>query len=239
MKVRALLMALAAALVGAAAAYAAGAFDRAIPFTFDPNETHLVQSGWLGGIGCPTDGQFPDPACPTGDPRDEQNEGLLLVKTGPTANNASAGAVLRDVRGIHLTELGYDLRKSTATVNSAGSHCGAGAPRFNVVTSDGVTHFLGCNSPPAIATSNGSTGWLRLRWTAAQLLAAFPPITPADEVRSIAIVFDEGQDTAPDFFGLAVLDNVDVNGTLVGQGRPPCDNGDNSGEGNCNEDDDD
>src|SRR2546421_1091766 len=238
MKARALLIALVAALVGAAAAYAAGTFNRADPFTFDPNDTRLVQSGWLGGIGCPTDGAFPDPACPTGDSRDNQNEGLLLVKTGPTANNASAGAVLRDVRGIHLTELGYDIRKSTSAANAAGSHCGAGAPRFNVVTSDGVTHFVGCNSPPAIASSNGSTGWLRLRWTAAQLLAAFPPITPADEVRSIAIVFDEGQDTAPDFFGLAVLDNIDVNGTLVGQGPPPGENCDNEqNNGNCNGDD--
>jgi len=34
----------------------------------------------------------------------------------------------------------------------------------------------------------------------------------------ISIVFDEGQDTGPDNFGLAVLDNIDVNGTLVGQG---------------------
>ena len=40
-------------------------------------------------------------------------------------------------------------------------------------------------------------------------------------VKEIDIVFDEGQDTGPDFFGLAVLDNVDVNGTLVGQGAGP------------------
>jgi hypothetical protein len=37
-------------------------------------------------------------------------------------------------------------------------------------------------------------------------------------VKSLSIDFDEGQDTGPDNFGLAVLDNVDVNGTLVGQG---------------------
>jgi len=29
---------------------------------------------------------------------------------------------------------------------------------------------------------------------------------------------DEGQDTGPDNFGLAVLDNIDVNGTLIGRG---------------------
>jgi len=35
---------------------------------------------------------------------------------------------------------------------------------------------------------------------------------------SVSIVFDEGYDTGPDNFGLAVLDNIDVNGTLVGAG---------------------
>src|SRR5207253_1553014 len=39
-------------------------------------------------------------------------------------------------------------------------------------------------------------------------------------VDSLKIVFDEGQDIfgAPDEFGLAVLDNIDVNGVLVGRG---------------------
>ena len=37
-------------------------------------------------------------------------------------------------------------------------------------------------------------------------------------VKSISIVFDKGQDTGPDNFGLAVLDNIDVNGRLVGSG---------------------
>jgi len=37
-------------------------------------------------------------------------------------------------------------------------------------------------------------------------------------VRSIEIVFDEGQDVAPTNFGEAILDNIDVNGTLVGRG---------------------
>jgi hypothetical protein len=40
----------------------------------------------------------------------------------------------------------------------------------------------------------------------------------------LTIVFDEGQDTGgPDFFGLAVLDNIDVNGVLVGKGPTDAD----------------
>jgi hypothetical protein len=86
-----------------------------------------------------------------------------------------------------------------------------------VVTSDGVNHFVGCNSPPALVTG-ASTGWLRLRWNAALLAAAFPPILANNVVESITIIFDEGQDAGPDFIGLAVIDNIDINGKLVGRG---------------------
>src|ERR1700747_3159191 len=64
-----------------------------VPFSFDPFETDLVKATWLIGTGCPTNattndgttsGLFTDSACPTGDTKDKQNEGLLLVKTGPT-----------------------------------------------------------------------------------------------------------------------------------------------------------
>src|SRR5207249_4307134 len=105
---------------------------------FDPFGTNLVQAGWETGIGCPTNATtndtvtsstFTDPACPApGDPKDNQNQGLLLVKTGPTTNDASAGARLLGpgVKGITLTELGYDLRKPMAPTDPRGSHCGGG-----------------------------------------------------------------------------------------------------------------
>lgn len=226
--------AIAAFLVIAAGAAAWGMSLRATPFVFDPGNTKLVQSGWIGGIGCPTDAStfngtsstpYTDPACPTGDRRDNANEGLLLAKTGPTANVASAGVVLRKVRGT-LSELGYDIRKPGVSADPRGSHCGAGAPRFDITAEDGTTYFLGCNSPPAPVQTPGN-GWLRLRWGGTTPLMAFNSSTGAlvditnVEVRQLSIVFDEGQDTGPDNFGLAVLDNIDVNGKLVGQGRGP------------------
>jgi len=190
------------AILAASFAFGASAaheFNQVDPFTFDPADTDLVASRWIHGIGCPPG----DAGCPTGDKSDKDNAGLLLVKTGATANNASAGAVLKNVSGITLTELGYDIR--------SGSHCGAGAPRFNVVTTDGVTHFVGCASPPPAVMAK-SAGWMRLRWTPAE---AFPPIT--SPVKSIAIVFDEGQDVPGDGSGSAIIDNVDVNGKIVGR----------------------
>jgi len=204
-----------------------------IPRVFDPADTDLVQSTWLGGIGCPTlanvadypatkpTNTYADPGCPTGDPKDKENQGLLLVKTGPTQNNAAAVAEIKGLpRNLKLTELGYDIRKPDNTADPRGSHCGAGAPRFNVTTSDGVTHFVACNSPPPIQNAGPTMDWLRLRWDTPLLLASFPPITSMMTVKSIEIVFDEGQDAggAPDQFGAAILDNIDVNGVLVGRG---------------------
>ena len=201
---------------------------KVVPGVFDPADTDLVQSTWLSGIGCPTgastsasgskkpDGpSYTDPACTTGDPKDKSNKGLLLVKTGPTPNVAAAGATLNGLpRNLKLTELGYDIRKPAAAPDPRGSHCGAGAPRFNVTTTDNVTHFVGCASPPPVQQTVGN-GWLRLRWNPA---TAFPPIAPTQTVASIEIIFDEGQDTGPDNFGAAILDNIDVNGVLVGRG---------------------
>jgi hypothetical protein len=259
MKRRALLATLAILLFSTGVAFGASKLQ-ATAGTFDPAKTFLVQAAWLDGIGCPTgakvsaDGTtttaYTDAACPTGDTSDSRNQGLLLAKTGPTANDASAGAQLSGVSGMALTELGYDLRKPVSAADPRGSHCGAGAPRFNIVTSDGTTYFLGCNSP--VATSAGvGAGWLRLRWGGTVPLMAFTTSGVLTDItgktaKSVEVVFDEGQDTAPDNFGLAVLDNIDVNGTLVGAGQAgkgkhngKDNNGDdNNGKGDKNNDND-
>jgi hypothetical protein len=199
----------------AALAIAAAKFDQAKPFQFDPAKTKLVNAGWVEGAGCPTNssidraepyGQpdpavYTDPACPTGDPKDNGNEGLLLLKTGPTPNFAASGAELKNVKGITLTELGYDIRE--------GSHCGAGAPRFNVTTSDGTTYFIGCATGTPTTTSSA---FRRLRWKTG---------LPTGTVESISVLFDEGTDTTPGEAGEAIIDNIDVNGTLIGQGEHP------------------
>jgi hypothetical protein len=216
------------------------------PNEFDPGKTFLVQAAWLEGIGCPTNakiaipnadfsgiasfGTYSDPACATGgDSKDKRTEGLLLVKTGPTLTNfAAAGAKLEGVKGMTLTELGYDIRKPGAsTSDPRGSQCDADSPRFNITTTTGF-YFLACNSPPPDSATAGA-GWMRLRWgngSAGSVLASLngqtlQPVT--GEVKSIEIVFDEGQDFGPTNFGEAVLDNIDVNGTLVGRGPTDAD----------------
>jgi hypothetical protein len=221
MKLRTLVASLAILMFTAGIVYAADRFSVRAG-EFDPGKTFLVQAQWLDGIGCPNGTGYNDPACVTAnDSSDKHNQGLLLAKTGPTATNASAFAVINGVKG-PVTELGYDLRKPTSATTPMGSHCGAGAPRFNVETTTAF-YFIGCNSPPAVQTATGN-GWIRLRWGGSTgALVGFNTTTGTfttvtGDVKSLSIVFDEGQDTGPDFFGLAVLDNIDVNGTLVGRG---------------------
>lgn len=203
------------------------------PQEFDPAHTNLVQAAWLNAIGCPTDAfiaipdptftevastePFTDTACATGDPKDQHNEGLLLVKTGPTGNFASATAELHKVKGTVLTNFGWDIRKQGSSLNTAGSHCGGGAPRWNILTTDGF-FFVACNSPMATTQVPSATGWIRMRWN-----AAASGVTGT--VLRMQIVFDEGQDASggPDQFGAAVLDNISINGALVGHGGTDAD----------------
>lgn len=223
----------------AVSAVAFAAITAVVPREFDPGRSSLVQAEWLSGIGCPTNqraGQvfqppsfsttapqiITDPACPTGDSSDRRVEGLLLAKTGPQANNASAVADVRNPPGT-ITELGWDIRKPGVDTSAGprGSHCGAGAPRWNITTSSGALYFIGCNSPPA--TQTPGDGFIRMRWGAGTLaFAAAGGTAPLSSlsVRRLSIVMDESNDAlgGPDNFGLTVLDNIDVNGVLVGGG---------------------
>jgi len=128
------------------------------------------------------------------------NHGLVLQKNGLTATDAAAGATVTGAEGQTLSEIGFDVT----------GHCGAGSPRFNVTDENNVTHFFGCFygiHTPIV----GAPGWERVRQTGAD---AFPPMAATDTIASIEIVADEGTDQGT---GQSVVDNVDVNGTLVGK----------------------
>lgn len=133
------------------------------------------------------------------------DKALALSKTGLTSDCSSAGATITNVAGLAVTQLSFDI--------SDDSHCGAGAPRFNVVTDDNVLHFVGCSS--MTATTADGTDEAGNSWThrEADFSQAFPAITPGSTVKSIDIVFDEGTDQGT---GQALLDNIEVNGTVVG-----------------------
>ena len=232
------LVALAIALFGVSGvAYGAMQFHQVHPGEYDPAKTHLVNGAWLSGIGCPTDAKvadypatsptrtYSDPACTTGDSSDKHNEGLLLAKTGPTSNNAEPFAELKNLKGVAITELGYDLRKTVSTTDLRGSTCSVEAPMFQLQTKAGDVYYIGCISPPP-DTQVAGDGYLRLRWGGSAPLMAYLNGTTLTPITGMAfdkvfIVFQDGYGTGSadqSNFGLAVLDNIDVNGVLVGEG---------------------
>ena len=189
-----------------AASYAFAATLSSALFEFDPTKTNHVAAAWVKGLG-ETDASGPN------------NFAVLLSKSTETAANASSGVVITGAVGIVLNDplsvLGFDIRD--------GSHCGAGAPRFNVVTMDNVLHFLGCQAATTVEAVSGEPevepGWTRKKLTPSDLNQAFPAIptsaiSSTNTVSSIAIVFDEGTDQG---VGFAILDNININGVFLGR----------------------
>jgi hypothetical protein len=174
----------------------------------------IVTSAWLRGLGLPDNGGLNSNATdPTDNPnKKDPHSGLLLSKNGPLQDCSNAGANVTGVNGITLTELGFDIRN--------GTHCGGGAPRFDVTATDGF-HFVGnCAVGTVSPAPQDPTAWSRVRFSPAQ---ASPPIAPGAKIKSIAIVFDEGTNAGPGA-GLAVIDNIDINGVLVSKGQGQGDN---------------
>ena len=178
----------------------------------------IVTSAWLGGMGLPDDGSSPNTQ--SNDP----HNGLLLSKNGPTSDCSAAGAVIKGAKGTFVNTnfaLGFDYRN--------GGHCGAGAPRFNIVTDDSVFHFGGgCANGTHSAAPQDPAQWTRVRIAGSNAVQMFPPLTPGTHITSLEIVFDEGTDTAnndTEGVGLAVIDNIFIDGKYITSGNSDADDG--------------
>ena len=204
---------------------------RARPFVFvDPTNAacgtqpgaDIVTAAWLGGMGLADDGVTPTPP-PAGAGRDPHT-GLLLNKNGPTPNCSASGATIQGFKpGTTISEIGFDFRN--------GGHCGAGAPRFNVTSTAGNLYFVGGCSAGTHTPAPQDAEWVRVRFSAADFFGSPSFVFNVTQVRSIEILYDEGTDTPtvsdPNGVGLAVLDNIDINGQLItsGKGIAPKDDG--------------
>ncbi len=185
-----------------------------------PAGSGIVTAAWLRGMGLPDNGGLnSNPSDPTDNPnKKDPHFGLLLSKNGPTPDCSSSGARITGVEGMIVGpgfELGFDYRN--------GTHCGAGAARFNVMATDGF-HFVGgcANATPSNRTPapQDPTQWTRVRFDTSD---AFPPLSVGSEIQSISILYDEGTDATsapddPNGVGLTVLDNIDVDGMLITRG---------------------
>jgi hypothetical protein len=167
-------------------------------FVYDPGHTNICSAKWVNNEGLADS----DEDLASG----RAGKALVLKKLGPTATNAAPGATISGVAWIGFRELGFDIRGD--------GHCGAGAPRFNVVTADGAFHFCGCSGAATHTAFTDPQGraWSRVRFSGAD---CFPPINPTDIILSVDLIMDEGTDTAPDHTGTATLDNITINGTLI------------------------
>ena len=187
-----------------------------------PAGSRIVTSAWLGGMGLPDNGSPNFNATTPSDPPNKKDPhlGLLLNKNGASAICSSAGAEIKGVKGMDVTasfHLGFDYRN--------GGHCGAGAPRFNVVSKTGSTetfHFVGgCSNGTPMTAGQDPNEWTRVRFDTANPAQSFPPIPEGSEIRSIDLIYDEGTDTPNNDtqgVGLAVVDNIDINGREIRKG---------------------
>ncbi len=161
---------------------------KAKPFTFDPNGQCDDRADWRAKIGLPDVGN--------------SNHGLVLRKGCATAVVAAAGAVVDGAEGQQAgTVIGFDIRDD--------SPCTGGAPRFNL-TESGITHFIGgCGNDIERAPVPGNPGWTRVRFELQDPAEAFPVVNPAAVIQQLVLIVDEQ--------GEYVVDNVYVNGTVVGK----------------------
>ena len=145
--------------------------------------------------------------------------GLVLTKNTATATFAASGAIVKGPEGdvvAATTEFDYAYRND--------GHCGAGAPRFSVVVTDGMNqtrYAVGCANA-ATSTANVNASWTNKTWTPANFFlqgnvpstATHAPVPMiGSTIVSVAIIFDEGTDVGP---GFAVLDNISYNGLVAG-----------------------
>jgi len=193
-----------------------------------PPGSNIVTSAWLAGMGLPDNGS--SNVTPSTPPNTDPHLGLLLSKNGATADCSAAQATITGAPAITIsatTEFGFDYRN--------GGHCGAGAPRFNITTDDNVTHFGGCAGGTKTPAPQDPAQWTRVRLLPAQF---FPPMLPGAKVKDIGIVFDEGTDSTstddPSGVGLAVIDNIDINGQLITKGKNQKDDNDDNDQGKGN-----
>jgi hypothetical protein len=123
--------------------------------------------------------------------------GLILEKKVATSECAAAQAEVKHVAGEEITALGFTVR--------ADAYCGAGAPRFNLVTEEhgDTPYFFGCNS--GMQTTDSFTDANGVEWLVkeADLGAA-----SGQTITGIEIIQDEQ--------GRTVLDDITINDTVIG-----------------------
>jgi hypothetical protein len=166
---------------------------------FDPGRVCDAKPAWVRGIGLfAVDDRFAS--------------AFLMHKPCSTATNAAAFGLISGVKGETLIgpeALGFDYKNVNG---SFVAHCGAGAPRFQALMSDGSFSFIGGCVHGTASPDTPGTGWTRVRFDPQDPTQAFPPVPVNATIASISLVFDEGPDNDPNGSPEIVLDNIFING---------------------------
>jgi hypothetical protein len=121
------------------------------------------------------------------------NFALRLEKNAPTTECTAAGATIDGAQGQPAdVKYGFDYKN--------GTHCGAGAPRFNLTASDGFHFIGGCAN--GTASPGSEAGWTRVTFDATNPLQASPVVAPGATIISLELIVDEQ--------GKALVDNIRV-----------------------------
>jgi hypothetical protein len=149
---------------------------KARPGVYDPNRAGCPVAEWKTRVGLPDSGR--------------SSHGLVLQKNCSTTTEAAAGATIDGVEGLSADGLvlGYDIR----------GYCGAGAPRFNVVASDGFHFVGGCANGDVVGSP--APGWSTVRFELQDPSSAFPVVDPNATISSITLLSDEE--------GASIVDNI-------------------------------
>jgi len=161
------------------------------PFSFDPGAMSTADATWLDGYGVPVQSK-----------KDPTSQGLVIRRNPSASKAAIAGAALKGAAGTQLSQLSFDLRSD--------SECSTQAPQFVIVTADEIVHKAGCASGTTQALT--ASGWRRVSFDPANPGQLSPAVAPGMAVKTIALVMDHPIGT-----GMAVLDNINVNGRYVGR----------------------
>ena len=162
-----------------------------LPFSFDPGAKSMADATWLDGYGVPVQTK-----------KDPTSQGLVIRRNPSAPKTAIAGAALKGAAGSQLSQLSFDMRSD--------SECSTQAPQFVVVTADEIVHKASCASGTIQALS--VSGWRRVTIDPANPRQLSPAVAPGTAVKTIALVMDSPVGT-----GMAVLDNINVNGRYIGR----------------------
>jgi hypothetical protein len=167
----------------------------------------------------------------------QARKGLVLEKATVSADLGIPYANIVGFEGFPLKELGFDVRSQQVN-GFSGEHCNA-SPTIEVTLTNGTTYAFFCTSgthkaipntawdrvrfsdSDAVPISCSTTGCVMAPWPGFKSGAAIvaPPTSPHPTFATFMIIMFDGYDSAPDFSGVAYMDNIDLNGTLIGDGE--------------------